>query len=42
MQLYIIFPGEYVQGTLFPEVPNTLDTRNRWTEDWSDATFFNH
>ena len=45
MQLYLIFPGEYVQGTLFPQVPNTLDTRKQdsnWTEDWSDCTFFNH
>jgi len=35
MQLYLIFPGDSVQGTLFPK-------QDSWTEDWSDAKFLNH
>ena len=44
MQLQIIFPGEYVQGTLFPDVPNTQGTRNQEqvVDDWTTATFLNH
>jgi hypothetical protein len=36
MQLQIVFPGEYVQGTLFPKQDSNF------LEDWKDCTFLNH
>lgn len=39
MQLQIIFPGEYVQGTLFP---TATKGEEQVVDDWTTATFFNH